>query len=251
MTMDCRIHSVETCGTVDGPGVRTVVFFQGCLLRCLYCHNPDTRALVSGDNAGTPRTTRDVMTDIHKYKSYAQASGGGVTFTGGEPLLQAEAVSELAKWCRSDGIHTALDTSGFPFRDGTNTAILAAINAVDLVLLDIKCIDPAIYHKLTGVELEPTLAMARHLAKIGKPTWIRYVLVPGWTDQRERIEGLADFVKNEMSDVVEKVEVLPFHKLGEFKWRELNLRYELSDVEPPSAESVAATQRIFANRQGG
>lgn len=236
----CRIHSIESCGTVDGPGVRVVLFLQGCRLRCLYCHNPDTRALVGG----TERRLADIATEVGKYVSYIRASAGGVTFSGGEPLLQPAAVRDLAHWCRQNSIHTALDTSGFPFRDGGE--VLEAISAVDLVLLDIKSYDPSIYKRLTAVDLEPTLAMARHLAAIRKPTWIRYVLVPGLTDSPPAIERLAEFVASLGN--VERVEVLPFHKMGEYKWRDLGLNYELGEVQPPPPDLIESVRKIFALR---
>ncbi|MBL1209712.1 MAG: pyruvate formate lyase-activating protein, partial [Geminocystis sp. GBBB08] len=217
------IHSVETCGTVDGPGIRFVIFTQGCPLRCLYCHNPDCRHLEDGKTV----TVDELITEIEKYKSYFKYSGGGVTITGGEPLMQPEFVKAIFQTCKKIGIHTVLDTSGYV---NLNSA-KPVLEYTDLVLLDIKSFEPNIYHKLTSVSLEPTLIFARYLAQINKPTWIRFVLVPNLTDFDHNIHGLAQFIapfKN-----VEKVEILPFHKMGEYKWESLGYDYQLKDTQPP------------------
>ncbi|MCS6960515.1 MAG: pyruvate formate-lyase-activating protein [Pseudanabaenaceae cyanobacterium SKYGB_i_bin29] len=231
-----RIHSYETMGTVDGPGIRFVVFTQGCPLRCLYCHNPDCRSIYGGREV----TVAEVLAEIGKYRSYLQ--GGGVTVSGGEPLMQPEFTAALLQGCHALGLHTALDTSGY-----CPVAVAEPVLAhTDLVLLDIKSYDPELYQRVTHVSLEPTLAMARHLDRIGKPTWIRFVLVPGLTDPRSNVEGLADFVATLKN--VERVEVLPFHKLGEYKWERLGLEYLLKDTPEPSPELVAATKAIFRDR---
>ncbi|MEC4807007.1 MAG: pyruvate formate-lyase-activating protein [Jaaginema sp. PMC 1079.18] len=230
-----RIHSVETCGTVDGPGVRFVIFTQGCLLRCQYCHNPDSRDL----HTGTEITVDSLITEIQKYRSYMNASGGGLTITGGEPLLQPEFVGEICRRCQELKIHTALDTSGYPkFEQGKEV-----LKYVDLVLLDIKSYDPQIYRDVTHVELEPTLKFARYLNDIKKPTWVRFVLVPNLTDAPHNIAGLAQFVAS--LDCVEKVELLPFHQMGKYKWEQMGLDYPLKDTEPPTAEKVAEVRRVF------
>lgn len=231
-----KIHSYESMGTVDGPGIRFVVFTQGCPLRCLYCHNPDCRSIYGGREV----TVAEVLGEIGKYRSYLKE--GGVTVSGGEPLMQPEFTAAILQGCRELGLHTALDTSGY-----CPVAVAAPVLAhTDLVLLDIKSYDPQLYQRITHVSLEPTLEMARYLDRIGKPTWIRFVLVPGLTDPRPNIEGLADFVATLKN--VERVEVLPFHKMGEYKWERLGLEYLLKDTPEPSPELVAATKAIFRDR---
>lgn len=230
-----RIHSVETCGTVDGPGVRFIIFTQGCLLRCQYCHNPDSRDL----HSGTEVTVDSLVAEIQKYRSYMNASGGGLTITGGEPLLQPEFVGEIFRRCQELKIHTALDTSGYPKFEQAKEVL----KYVDLVLLDIKSFDPKIYHDVTHVELEPTLRFARYLNEIKKPTWVRFVLVPNLTDAPHNVEGLAQFVAG--LDCVEKVELLPFHQMGKYKWEQMGLNYPLKDTEPPTDEKIAEVRGIF------
>ncbi|MCG8368692.1 MAG: pyruvate formate-lyase-activating protein [Pseudanabaenales cyanobacterium] len=230
-----RIHSVETCGAVDGPGLRFVVFTQGCPLRCLYCHNPDCRAVTGGRLV----TVAALMADILRYRAYLEASGGGVTVSGGEPLLQPEFVAELMRCCQVQGLHTALDTSGF--------SDLAAAQQVtphaDLVLLDIKSFDPDLYHRVTHVSLKPTLRLANYLNEIQKPTWIRFVLVPGLTDPTDNLEGLAQFVATLTN--VERLEVLPFHQMGAYKWEKLGYEYLLKDTLPPSNEQIEQVKTLF------
>jgi len=230
-----RIHSIETCGTVDGPGIRFVIFTQGCLLRCQYCHNPDTRNACEGQEI----TVDELITEIQKYRSYMNFSGGGVTISGGEPLLQPEFVREIFRRCQELGIHTALDTSGFP----DFNASIPVLDYVDLVLLDIKSFNAEIYHKVTSVAIEPTLKFARHLNKIKKPTWIRFVLVPNLTDDAENVEGLAKFVST--LNCVEKVEVLPFHKMGEYKWEQIGYEYQLKNTESPTPEIIESVMNTF------
>ncbi len=230
-----RIHSVETCGGVDGPGIRYVIFTQGCLLRCQYCHNPDTR----DPHAGTEVTVDELIDDIKTYKSYLTYSSGGVTISGGEPLLQPEFVREIFRRCQELGIHTALDTSGFPDFEASQPVL----DYVDLVLLDIKSFDAKTYHQVTGVNIEPTLRFARHLSDTQHPTWIRFVLVPGLTDDLANIDNLAWFIATLKG--VEKVEILPFHKLGEYKWKELGLPYALNNVNPPTFKQIENTRIIF------
>lgn len=232
-----RIHSIETCGTVDGPGIRYIIFTQGCLLRCQYCHNPDTRDPFEGQEA----TVDELIADIKTYRSYLNFSGGGVTITGGEPLLQPEFVREIFRRCQALGIHTALDTSGFPEFEASKPVL----DYTDLVLLDIKSFDPDIYHRVTSVSIEPTLHFARHLSATHHPTWIRFVLVPGLTDDPENVEGLAQFVAT--LNGVEKVEVLPFHQMGAYKWKALGLPYLLEDTNPPTSEQVEAVKQIFSS----
>ena len=231
-----RIHSVETCGTVDGPGIRYVIFTQGCPLRCLYCHNPDCRHFQDGQEI----TVDELMIDIQKYRSYMDSSGGGVTISGGEPLMQPEFIQEIFRRCQEIGIHTALDTSGYVQLEVAKPVL----EYVDLVLLDIKSFDRQIYQKVTGVSIEPTLNFARYLNQINKPTWIRFVLVPNLTDPVDNIRGLAQFIASLTN--VERLEILPFHKMGEYKWEQLGYQYQLKDTLPPSPELVATTKEIFS-----
>lgn len=230
-----RIHSVETCGTVDGPGIRYVIFTQGCLLRCLYCHNPDTRDPFHGKEV----TVDELIEEIKTYQSYITYSGGGVTISGGEPLLQPEFVREIFRRCQELGIHTALDTSGFPDFEASKPVL----DYVDLVLLDIKSFNPETYHRVTSVSIEPTLRFARYLSEIQKPSWIRFVLVPGLTDALDNVKGLAQFVASLKG--VEKVEVLPFHKMGEYKWEQMGFEYALKAVEPPTPEEIESVRQVF------
>ena len=231
------IHSVESCGTVDGPGIRFVIFTKGCPLRCLYCHNPDCRHIEDGRTT----TVAKLMTEIEKYRSYFHFSGGGVTVTGGEPLMQPEFVEAIFAQCHSKDIHTTLDTSGYVSLDVAKPVL----EYTDLVLLDIKSFDPKIYRQLTSVSLEQTLNLANYLAEINKPTWIRFVLVPNLTDSIDNVSGLAKFVANLAN--VEKIEVLPFHKMGEYKWQQLGYDYKLKDTPPPSPELITKVVNIFKN----
>lgn len=237
-TVQGSIHSIETCGTVDGPGIRFVIFTAGCPLRCLYCSNPDCRFVENGKKVSVD----ELIEEIQKYTSYMHASGGGVTVSGGEPLYQPHFVAEIFRRCKALGIHTALDTSGYCDLHVAKPVIEQA----DLVLLDIKSFDPEIYTKVTSVALEPTLAMAQYLSDIGKPVWIRFVLVPGLTDAPHNVQGLADFVATLHN--VEKVEVLPFHKMGEYKWEQLGYDYQLRETQPPTPEQVQAVHAVFRSR---
>lgn len=230
-----RVHSFETLGTVDGPGIRFVVFMQGCPLRCLYCHNPDTW----DTSKGKEYTVSDLIYEITKYKTYMVASGGGVTFTGGEPLLQAEFLTEVAKLSREEGISVAIDTSGSIFNDTTK----ALFKYTDLVLLDIKSFDKDTYHSLTGVKLEPTLKTLNYLREQDIEVWVRYVVTPGITDDLETIRALSDHLDNYPN--VTRIEPLAFHKMGEYKWEELGIPYTLKDVEEPSQQLMETIQEIF------
>ena len=233
------IHSYETMGTVDGPGVRFVLFLTGCPLRCQYCHNPDTWRLQNGSRA----TVDEVMEEIAKYADYLIESGGGITISGGEPLFQPEFLSHILRRCKEKGLHTALDTSGFLGRRMSD----AMLADTDLVLLDIKSSNPEVYKAVTGVSIEPTLEFARRLDADDTPVWIRYVLVPGLTDDVENVAGAAAFLATLGN--VERVEILPFHKMGEHKWEALNLEYQLKNTESPSADLVRRVQDQFRQRQ--
>lgn len=233
------IHSFETGSTVDGPGVRITLFMSGCLLRCQYCHNPDTWHLKDGHRVELETAIRR----LHDFAPMLRAMGGGLTISGGEPLVQAGFTKGLFAAAKRMGLHTALDTSGFL---GVRADDEYLAN-VDLVLLDIKSGDPATYLAVTGQELAPTWRFAERLAAIGKSVWVRYVLVPGLTDAPDNIRKVAAFIgpmKN-----VERVEVLPFHQMGEFKWKSLGLDYRLGDIQAPSAEQVKMAINIF--RQAG
>ncbi len=232
------IHSIETCATVDGPGIRFLIFTTGCPLRCLYCCNPDCRYIENGKQVSVD----ELIAEIQKYTSYMKASAGGITISGGEPLFQPHFIREIFRRCKELGIHTALDTSGFCDLEVAKSVL----EFVDLVLLDIKSFDPTIYTKVTSVSIEPTLSLAKYLSEINKPTWIRFVLVPGLTDEQHNIEGLADFIAT--LNNVEKVEVLPFHKMGEYKWEELGYEYQLKDTPIPTPEQVQNTLDIFRSR---
>lgn len=235
-----RIHSVETGAAVDGPGVRFVLFTQGCLLRCKYCHNPDTWDVKGGREV----TVSEVLQEIRPYVGLLKRSGGGLTVSGGEPLYQAPFVGELFRRVRAEyGVHTALDTQGFLHRNVSDDWW----KQVDLTLLDIKHIRADAHRELTGVDIAPTLECARRLAALGNRMWVRYVLVPGWTDAQADVEAHADFVAS-LGPCVERVEVLPFHKLGEDKWAKLNLRYDLTNTPAPDFDTVKRVVETYRAR---
>jgi pyruvate formate lyase activating enzyme len=222
------VHSIESCGTLDGPGLRFVLFLQGCHYRCLYCHNPDARAHSRGENMVW--TPTEAMKEVLKYKNFMRASGGGLTVSGGEPLLQAQFVKELFRLCRKEKIPTALDTTGSLF----NRTVRETLDYTDLVLLDIKSTDQEVHRKLTGARLEPVMRFYRHLQDIQKPHWIRSVIVPGYTDSPGHFHHLGQLLHNNPS--LQKVELLPFHKMGEYKWEQLNIPYALKNTDPPPPE---------------
>ena len=230
-----RIHSLESLGTVDGPGIRFVVFMQGCPLRCQFCHNPDTWEV----HKGTEYTPEALTEEILKYKSFMDYSGGGVTFTGGEPLLQAEFILAVCKLLRKHRISIAIDTSGFVW----NEQVKEVLDYTDLVLLDIKNYDPVVYEKVTGVSLAPTLKLLDYLRNNNIKTWVRYVIVPGLTDNLDSVKRLSEHLKHYPNVV--KVELLSFHKMGEYKWEELGLDYQLTDTKTPDREQVLAVKKIF------
>lgn len=234
-SVDGYIHSVETLGTVDGPGVRFVIFTQGCPHRCLYCHNPDTWRL----KAGRQVASADLLDQIENAATFLKRARGGVTLSGGEPLAQPKFIASILRGCKEMGLHTALDTSGY-LGSLADNELLAD---VDLVLLDIKAASGRLFHKLTGVEIKPTIQFAEDLAALNKPVWLRYVLVPGLTDNHNEIEALASFAASLGN--IERVDVLPFHKLGEHKWRDRGLPYRLEHVQPPSEELLERSRGIF------
>ncbi|MCX4903762.1 pyruvate formate-lyase-activating protein [Streptomyces sp. NBC_00878] len=226
-----RIHSWDLSTGVDGPGTRFVLFVNGCPLRCLYCANPDTWHMRDGREA----TVDEVMAEIDKYRGFITTAGGGVTITGGEPLLQPAFTASVLRRCKEAGLHTAVDTSGFLGVRATDELLADT----DLVLLDIKAFEIATYRKLTGGELAPTLSFATRLDRLGIPVWIRYVLVPGWTDDPEAVDGLARFVAGLGN--VDRVDVLPFHKLGASKYEALDIPFPLRDNPVPEP---ALTERV-------
>jgi len=229
------VHSYETGSTVDGPGVRLMLFMSGCFLRCQYCHNPDTWKLKDGTRIELPHAIRR----LGEFAPALRAMGGGLTISGGEPLVQVAFTRALFAAAKRMGLHTALDTSGFLGHRADDEYL----KNVDLVLLDIKSGDPDTYRRVTGVELRPTLRFAERLAAMGKPVWVRFVLVPGLTDAPENIAKVARFVAPMRN--VEWVEILPFHKMGEFKWTSLGLDYPLAETPPPTEAQVAAALGIF------
>ena len=221
-------HSYETSSRYDGPGLRAVLFVSGCLLRCSYCHNPDTWHLKDG-------SYMPVQQVIDRLKSFAPALvslNGGLTISGGEPMVQLAFTRRIFNAAREMGLHTAIETSGF-LGDRADASYLSAI---DLVLLDIKSSDPETYRRVTGRDLAPTLRFAERLASMGKPVWVRFTLVPGATDDPANVAGIAKFVAPMKN--IEWVEVQPFHQMGAFKWKAMNLEYRHSDTEPPSRELV-------------
>mgnify|MGYP001765715661 CR=1 FL=1 len=232
------VHSVETGGAVDGPGIRYVLFLAGCLLRCRYCHNPDSWHM----HHGRPITSKEVLDDIAGYAKFLIHAKGGVTLSGGEPLVQPDFTHAILRGSKEMGLHTALDTAGH-LGLYADDHLLAD---VDLVLLDIKAFTEKSHRYLTGAALQPTLDFAERLAAMGKPVWLRYVLVPGLTDKMREIAGLADFAARLGN--VERVDVLPFHKLGEFKWKSEDLDYTLADTEPPTPQLVEKVRGVFRIR---
>jgi len=233
-----NIHSIETCGTVDGPGVRYVVFAQGCPLRCIYCHNPDTWAL-AGKNFFR-MSVSELMSDIVKYKSYFKFSGGGVTLTGGEPLMQKKFGIALFRECKYEGLHTTLDTSGYA---DLGFATREMLDYTDLVLLDIKSINADTFRKVTGFTIDKTLEFAHFLCEKNIDTWVSFVLVPGLTDIEWEMHGLAAFLAK--LDNVKRVRVLPFHQLGAYKWQDLGIDYPLKEARAPSLEETEIVRELF------
>ncbi len=234
--LKAKIHSFESFGTVDGPGIRFVVFMQGCSLKCKYCHNRDTWDLCGG----TEYTLEEVLTRIEKYKNYFIPSGGGVTFSGGEPLLQLKFLLKIIPILKKEGIHVAIDTSG---NFNLTEDIKKVIDLADLFLLDIKCINDEICKDLTGVSNKKELAFARYLSDINKPMWIRQVLVPGITDKKDDLLKLKDFINSLNS--VKKVEILPYHDMGKFKWEKLGFKYPLEGVPVATSEDVLRAKKIL------
>ncbi|PRX31815.1 pyruvate formate lyase activating enzyme [Orenia metallireducens] len=232
------IHSVESLGTQDGPGIRYVVFTQGCPLRCKYCHNPDTWCMTDGQEV----EVEELMNKILRCKPFISRSKGGITISGGEPTLQIDFVLELLKRCKEEDIHTALDTSGYVDKDKFEKLL----PYTDLVLLDIKHIDDIEHQELTGVSNQKILDILNLLEERGKSFWVRHVVVPGINDKIEYIEKLTELLAP--LDNLEKVELISYHQLGVHKWETIGLDYELKDVEPPSGEKMEEFKEIFINK---
>lgn len=235
-----RVHSFESFALVDGPGVRFCVFLQGCNMRCKYCHNPETWAC----NAGEEWTAEDLFKKVFRYKNY-WGKDGGITVSGGESLLQLEFVTEFFKIAKEKGVHTTIDTSGNPFSMDPEylEKFDKLMEVTDLFLLDIKEMDDAKHKELTGHTNENILALAKYLSDHGKDMWIRHVLVPGLTDDEEGLKALADFIAE--LKTVSRVEILPYHTLGLFKWENLGINYPLDGVPTPTDEEVKKAEAIL------
>jgi pyruvate formate lyase activating enzyme len=232
------LHSWELVTAVDGPGTRMTVFLSGCPLQCLYCHNPDTMEMRRGE----PVTATELLDRISRYRNIFEVTGGGVTISGGEPLMQPAFVARILRGAKEMGLHTAVDTSGYLGAHCTDEML----DDIDLVLLDVKSGIPETYKRVTGRELQPTLDFGRRLAARGTEIWIRFVLVPGLTDAPENVEAVADYVAT--LSTVTRVEVLPFHQMGRDKWDSLGMRYELEDTAPPTPELVTRVREQFRAR---
>ena len=238
--MTGRIHSFESFGTVDGPGIRFVTFLQGCPLRCQYCHNPDT-----WEKGGTEYTVEEVVARALRYRNYF-GDKGGVTVTGGEPLVQIDFVTELFVALKEKGVHTCVDTSGITFSPDSKVSVEKhekLLEVADLFLLDIKHIDEEACIRLTGQSNKNTLAFARFLSEHNQPIWIRQVLVPGITDGEESLQRTREFI--DTLKTVERVEVLPYHSMGEVKYEKLGMEYPLKGVQSPAKERVMYAKRIL------
>ncbi len=229
------LHSFTTGSTVDGPGVRVVAWTAGCMWRCLYCHNPDTWTMSNG----MPVTVAKATEELRKYRHGLKVMAGGFTLSGGEPLMQHRFAVKLFAAAKGMGIHTTLDTNGYYGDRLTDDEL----DLIDLVMLDIKTWDPERHKRLTGMDVGPTLEFARRLGARKRPMWIRYVLVPGLTDDLEDISKTAGFGASLGN--VERVDVLPFHQMGRYKWHQLKMNYTLENVEPPNAELVEQACGVF------
>lgn len=235
-----RIHSVESFGSADGPGVRYIVFLKGCNMRCQYCHNPDTWA----KDGGELMTPEEVLKKALRYKTYWKEKGG-ITVSGGEALLQIDFVTELFRLAKEKGVNTCLDTSGNPFslEEPFKSKFDELMKYTDLFMLDIKHMDDAAHRKLTGQTNQNILEMAAYLSDHGKAMWIRHVLVPGITTEEDELYRLRSFL--DTLKTVERVEVLPYHTLGVFKWKELGIPYQLEGVDPPTKEQIDRAKEIL------
>lgn len=235
--MNGKVHSIESMGLVDGPGIRTVIFFQGCSLRCKFCHNPDTWTY----NGGTEYTPEELVKRIERFKTYFKSSGGGVTFSGGEPLRQPEFLLEVLKLCKAKGIHTCIDTAGYGFGDYDEI-----LKYTDLVLFDIKHITKDGYKEVTLMEIDDSLNFLEAMKRNNTKMWIRHVIVPGMTDNIEHLKNVKKFVDNIPN--VEKVELLPYHLLGANKYEVMKIKYPLEGVEAMDKELTKKYQEEIFNK---
>lgn len=236
MAVKGNIHSLESFGTVDGPGIRFVVFMQGCPMRCLFCHNPDTwDPHTPGQYSMSPQ---ELLAEVKRYKNFIKS--GGVTVSGGEPLMQAEFVAEFLRLCQAAGIHTALDTSGVIFND----AAREVLEHTDLVLLDIKTMDLAAHKAYTGCEGDNNRRFLDYLQQRGIRTWIRHVVVPGYTFDDARLRELGKFLS--AYSVVEKIELLPYHTMGRYKWQNLGLEYPLDGIPDLSQTEIDHAREVLS-----
>ena len=233
------LHSWELVTAVDGPGTRLTLFFAGCPLRCVYCHNPDTMEMRRGQDV----ELEEIVARIRRYRRVFTATGGGITLSGGEVLMQPAFAGKVLRAAKEMGIHTAIDTSGYLGAVAGD----AFLDDVDLVLLDVKSGSEESYQKLTGRRLQPTIDFGDRLTRRGTPIWLRFVVVPGWTDDEENVERVADIIER-WKDVIERVEVLPFHNMGQDKWDTLGMEYKLRDAQPPSKEVVERVREQFRAR---
>lgn len=242
--MNGNIHSIETFGTVDGPGIRYVIFTQGCLLRCQFCHNADTWEIGSGKQMSVD----EIMQDLTSYLPFIQSSGGGITVSGGEPLLQIPFLIELFKECKKRGIHTTIDSSGGCYSTSPQfqTELNELLTYTDLILLDLKHMNRKKHISLTGMGNDHILQFAKLLSDKQIPVWIRHVLVPTISDIDEDLHELGDFIAALQN--VKKIEILPYHKLGVYKWEALGLEYPLEDIEPPSQDRVKNAYEILSKQ---
>ena len=242
--MNGFIHSTESFGSVDGPGVRFVIFVAGCPMRCQFCHNPDTWNMQVGEQ----KSADELLAQALRYRSYWK-DGGGITVSGGEPLLQMDFMIELFQKAKEKGINTTIDTSGAPFtrKEPFFGKFNELMKYTDLLLVDIKHIDDEQHKLLTGQTNKNILDMARYLSEIGKPVWIRHVLVPERSDNDEYLKKLYSFIKT--LNNVKKVEVLPYHTFGEYKWKELGYEYPLAGIEPPTKERIKNANEILHTGQ--
>lgn len=222
------VHSFQTGSGVDGPGVRLVAWLSGCQFQCVYCHNPDTWKITNG----MPVTLTRAVEVVNQYRHDLRTMKGGLTISGGEPLMQHRFVLKLCAATQKAGVHTAVETNGY-LGDRLTDEDLAKI---DLVMLGLKAVEPDLHRRLTGKDVEPVRAFARRLADRSKPVWVRFVIVPGWTDDMGEVGRMADFAASLGN--VKRVDVLPFHQLGRFKWEKLGMEYPLRDAQPPSREKV-------------
>lgn len=234
-----RIHSIESMGLVDGPGIRTVIFFQGCKLRCSYCHNPDTWSLMEG----TEVTADELIKKILRFRPYFESSGGGVTFSGGDPLMQPKFLLELLKKCKENGIHTTIDTAGYGHSDSYDEIL----KYTDLVLLDIKHINSDGYVLVTGCNSNGVNTFLEALRRSKTRVWVRHVVVPGYTDDLEHMDKISEIINNEIPNV-DKIELLPYHLLGVNKYETMGLKYKLEGVPHMDKERCMELQNYLISK---